>query len=242
MTRVDLQQEHTPEAIQKRLAVQPTASYVRDFIYGGIDGVITTFAIVAGVEGADLSQRAIIILGLANLVADGMSMAASNYTGTKSEVEDYKRLVEIERRHIALVPDGEREEVRQILQSKGLSGETLEEAVRAVTSNEERWINMMMAEEYGVSHTLRSPWYSAASTFSAFVLCGLVPLIPFLMGVSHAFELSIAATGVVFFAIGSARSLWSLKSWWACGLETFAIGCGAAGAAYLIGNALKTLV
>ena len=96
MTRTALEHDHTPAAIRERLSVDPSPSYIRDFVYGGIDGVITTFAIVAGVEGADLSQRAIIILGIANLVADGLSMAASNYTGTKTEslkiISDWKPL------------------------------------------------------------------------------------------------------------------------------------------------------
>ena len=111
----DLDEEHTPAAIRERLAQLPKPSYLRDWVYGGIDGAITTFAIVAGVIGAELSARVILILGLANLLADGFSMAAGNYSATKSEVDDAKRLRAIEQHHIEAVPEGEREEVRQLL-------------------------------------------------------------------------------------------------------------------------------
>jgi vacuolar iron transporter family protein len=103
---------HTRKAIHDRLGQGPHVSYLRDWIYGGLDGTVTTFAIVAGVVGANLSASVLLILGFANLLADGFAMAASNYTSTKSEHEDYDRVLGIERRHIALVPDGEREEIR----------------------------------------------------------------------------------------------------------------------------------
>ena len=87
-----LEHGHSVEEIRQRLSSERQVSYVRDWVYGGIDGAITTFAIVAGVVGAALSSKVIIILGLANLLADGLSMAASNYSGTKAEVDDVQRL------------------------------------------------------------------------------------------------------------------------------------------------------
>ncbi len=237
-----LELDHTEEAIALRLARDVKPNYLRDWVYGGIDGAITTFAIVAGVVGADLSIRVILILGAANLLADGLSMAAGNYSATKTEVDEYKRLEAIERMHIAHVPEGEREEVRQILRSKGLDGPALEEAVDAITEDEERWVNTMLVEEYGVLPNTRSPQRAAWSTFAAFVVCGAVPLLPFIVGVEHAFALAILLTGIVFFAIGSAKSRWSLTSWWRSGLETLAIGLGAAGVAYAIGDFLERMI
>ena len=129
-----LEHSHTADAIAERLARGERPNYLRDWIYGGIDGAVTTFAIVAGVVGAQLSATIIIILGVANLVADGFSMAASNYSGTKSERDDLDRLREVEKRHIQLDPEGEREEVRQILAGMGLTSPTLEEAVTSITA------------------------------------------------------------------------------------------------------------
>ncbi len=237
-----LEHEHTREAIYDRINKKNKPNYIRDFVYGGIDGAITTFAIVAGVVGADLSARVVLILGISNLIADGFSMAASNYSGTKTEVDDFARLREIERKHIQLVPEGEREEIRQILLKKGITGQPLEEATEAITNDQERWINMMLVEEYGLSPVIRDPWLSALSTFAAFVFCGVIPLLPFLFNLYDPFGVALGLTAIVFFAIGCFKSIWSLARWWYSGLETLFIGLVAASAAYGIGYILKGLV
>jgi VIT1/CCC1 family predicted Fe2+/Mn2+ transporter len=100
----------------------------------------------------------------------------------------------------------------------------------------------MLSEEYGLPKVVRSPLKAAASTFAAFMLCGMVPLLPFVMGAPASFELSIVMTGLVFFLIGSGKSRWSPVSWWRSGCETLAIGMGAAALAYVIGHALRSLV
>lgn len=230
-----MEHEHTPEAIRARLTGSPRISYLRDWVYGGIDGSVTTFAVVTGVGGAELSTRIIIILGVANLLADGFSMAASNYLGTRTERQEADALHAREKRHIRVDPEGEREEVRQILETRGFTGEDLERAVTVVTSDDERWIEFMLAEEYGLARSKRSAWSAAAATFVAFALCGLVPLLPFLLGMPHAFAMSVAMTGCAFFAVGSARSRWLLLSWWRAGAETLAIGAAAAVLAYAAG-------
>src|ERR671918_649499 len=236
-----MEHEHSKQAIARRLAA-PSLSYLRDWVYGGIDGAITTFAIVAGVVGAELSSRVVLILGIANLVADGFSMAASNYSGTKTEHEEVAHLRAIEERHIDAAPEGEREEIRQIFRGKGFHGRNLEHAVDVITADRDRWVDTMLAEEYGLPKAVRSPLKAAASTFAAFVLCGAVPLLPFLVGAPAAFQLSIVMTALVFFLIGSTKSRWSPVSWWRSGSETLAIGLGAAALAFGIGYALKGLV
>ncbi len=217
-------------------------SYLRDWIYGGIDGAVTTFAIISGVVGADFSYGVILVLGFANLIADGFSMAAANFSGTKTEREEVRRLREIEHRHISETPDGEREEVRQIYRKKGFEGEDLEKIVSVLTADRERWIQTMLTEEYGLPLEVRSPVLAAASTFSAFVICGFVPILPFLLDTSHSFRLAAILTGIVFFAIGAAKSRWSTSIWWRSGLETFVVGSIAASLAYAIGCLLKNVV
>src|SRR6185436_14189100 len=128
-----MEHEHTIEAIGERLSTGPKQNYLRDWIYGGIDGSVTTFAVVTGVVGAELSPMVIVILGFANLFADGFSMAASNFLGTKSEHDDMRRLEAIEYRHIEVAPEGEREEVRQIFAAKGFGGSDLERVVQLIT-------------------------------------------------------------------------------------------------------------
>lgn len=234
-----MEHEHTEEAIRERLSSGPRQTYLRDWVYGGIDGAVTTFAVVSGVAGARLSSGIILILGAANLIADGFSMASSNYLGTKAELEDYQRLEKIENHHIDTVPDGEREEVRQIFIEKGFEGEDLERVVGLITSDRRRWVDTMLMEEYGLPRAVRSPWLAATCTFMAFLGCGLSPLLPFLFGLPNAFVFSAILTGGVFFAIGSAKSKWSTATWFRSGISTLLVGSIAAGLAYLVGVLLR---
>lgn len=236
-----LEHDHGKAAIAKRFAAGHKPFYVGDFIYGGIDGSITTFAIVAGVVGAALSSNVILILGLANLLADGFSMAASNYSGTKARLDDLDRLRQVEARHTRLDPEGEVEEVRQILAQKGLKGETLNDAVNSIVADRKTWIDFMLVEEYGLSLNQPVPFLAGFTTFTAFVICGAVPLLPFIIDIEGAFLASMVMTGSVFFAIGAAKSKWSTTSWWRSGLETFFIGGTAATIAYTIGHLLRDI-
>ena len=236
-----MEHEHSVEAIKLRLSAGPRQNYLRDWIYGGIDGSVTTFAVVTGVVGAHLSPAVILIMGFANLVADGFSMASSNFLGTKSEHDDMSHLKTIELRHIELAPEGEREEVRQIFANKGFAGADLERVVELITADRERWVRTMLTEEYGLPQEARSPWLAAVSTFSAFVVCGLAPLIPFQIDVGNPFRLSIFLTGAVFFAIGSVKSRWSTVPWWRSGLSTLLVGGIAATLAYVVGVLLKNI-
>ena len=230
-----LEHAHDADSIRERLSADPSMSYPRDWIYGGIDGAITTFAIVAGAVGGALGERVILILGVANVVADGLSMAAANYVGSKAEADDEKRLRAIEAKHIRLDPEGERREVAEIMRKMGFEGADLDRAVEVITADRERWINTMMVGEYGVSPARRSPTKAALSTFIAFMLCGLVPLAPFFMGLPSAWIVSVVLTCLVFFGIGSAKSLWSPQKAWISGLEVLTIGALAATAAYSLG-------
>ena len=230
---------HSQDEIEDRIGTPPGRGYVRDIVYGAIDGSVTTFAIVAGVAGAGLSPRIIVALGIANVLADGFSMAAGNYSGTKAELDDIKRLRKIEERHIRTDPEGERRELAHILRLKGLSGAALHQAVAQISADKDRWIQMMLEGEYGLASVDPEPRKAALATFGAFLLAGLVPLVPFILGVPSAFEVATVMTMGVFFAIGAYKSQWSLASWWRSGLETLAIGAVAAGIAYFVGTLFK---
>jgi vacuolar iron transporter family protein len=214
-------------------------NYLRDWIYGGIDGAVTTFAVVAGVVGAKLAAIVVLVLGLANLVADGFAMGAGNYIGTKAERDDYQRLLAVERKHIGLVPEGEREEIRQIFAAKGFAGGDLERIVAVITSDEATWAKTMAVEEYGVSPTPKSPLLAGLNTFCAFLLCGLVPLVTYLL--AGGFLVCVVATGCTFIAIGAIKSRWSLSNWWRSAVETFLIGMSAAALAFAVGFGLRIM-
>ncbi|MBO9410003.1 MULTISPECIES: VIT1/CCC1 transporter family protein [unclassified Ruegeria] len=227
---------HSQQEIAQRINAPPGRGVLRDVVYGGIDGSVTTFAIVAGVAGAGLSPFIIVALGLANVLADGFSMAAGNYSGTKAELDNIRRIRAIEERHIHLYPDGERDEVREILSQKGLSGRVLDEATDAITANHDNWINLMIEGEYGLGSVDPHPMKAAMATFLAFLVAGMIPLLPFLAGMERAFVISAWMTMGVFFAIGALKSRWSLAPWWRSGGETLLIGGAAASIAYLVGS------
>src|SRR6056297_4037192 len=128
-----LEHGHERAEIRARISAPPGRGLLRDGVYGGIDGAVTTFAIVAGVAGAGLSPFIVLALGIANVLADGFSMAAANYSGTKAEFDNRRRLRRVEERHIRRYPEGERLEVRGILAHKGPSGAVLNAATDAIT-------------------------------------------------------------------------------------------------------------
>ena len=119
----------------------------------------------------------IVVLGFANLLADGFSMAVSNYQGTKSQRQQVEEARRGEERQIEEIPEGEREEVRQIFAAKGFSGDTLEKVVDVITNDRGLWVDTMLAEELGLEVQGPDPRRAALATFVAFILVGLVPLI-----------------------------------------------------------------
>lgn len=241
----ELKSTHTPAAINRRLTDGVRHSYLRDFVYGAIDGAVTTFAVVSGVAGAQLESKVIIILGVANLFADGFSMAVSNFLGTRAEEEVRQKAWKTEEEHIRHIPEGEREEIRQIFAAKGFAGQDLEKIVETITADKDQWISTMIKEELGMSLQGPSPWKAAWATFSAFVIVGALPLLAFLYQAVNpqanydAFQMSTVMTGAGFFIVGALKSQFVGKKWFLAGMETFMVGGCAAVLAYAVGVLLR---
>jgi len=248
MSDESLRAEHTIPAIRKRLADSTNHSYLRDFVYGGIDGAVTTFAVVSGVAGAGLSPGIVVVLGLANLVGDGFSMAASNFLGSRAELQLLQRTRRIEEEHIARYPEGEREEVRQILSAKGFAGDNLTDAVDTITADKDLWVDTMLREEYGLSIDRPAPLHAAAVTFFAFIVIGFLPLLSFLAdlliagSVSDPFFWSTVLTAIGFFTVGAVKSRFVEDRWYYAGLETLSVGGIAAALAFAAGYLLRDVV
>jgi VIT1/CCC1 family predicted Fe2+/Mn2+ transporter len=240
-----LEKSHTAEAIAARLSAVGHHSYVGDFVLGAIDGTVTTFAVVSGVAGANLSTRVAVILGLANLLADGFSMAVSNYLGARAEAHVVDRVRRVEEQHIDRVPEGEREEIRQIFAAKGFSGELLEQIVEVITHDRKRWVDTMISEEFGLPLDRPSPIRAGLSTFAAFITAGFIPLIPFTIPLGivgeHLFLASAILTAVTFFSIGVAKGRVVHRSMVRSGLETLFVGALAATLAYVVGVAFHSM-
>ena len=237
---------HTKAAITKSVEEHKGAgSYVGDFIYGAIDGSVTTFAVVSGVAGASLSANIVIILGLANLFADGFSMAVGNYLSTRSSNEFVQNERKREEWEVEHYPEGEVEEVRQIFRKKGFSGRGLESAVKTITSNNRVWVDTMMADELGLAEERLSPFKKGMVTFVSFVLVGSIPLLSYFLSYfwhavsSVAYLVSISLTFLAFFLIGSTKIYVTGKNWLTSGLETLLLGGMAAVIAYMVGYGLR---
>lgn len=241
----ELHAQHEAAVIETRLAAAKQNSYLGDAVLGAIDGCVTTFAVVAGASGAALPAGVAIILGLANLAADGFSMAASNYQRAKSEHEWLARSRAIEEMHVRTVPDGEREEVRQIFAAKGFQGELLEQIVQVITQDRKLWVDTMLTEELGLRLDPPRPAVAALTTFAGFCAAGALPLLPYaLPGLPPAqvFAASAGVAGAVFFGIGLIKGRVMQHPLLKSGLETLLVGGAAAGLAYLVGVLLRGLV
>ena len=220
-----------------------------DFIYGSIDGAVTTFAIVAGVIGAGLSPGIILILGFANLFADGFAMASANYQAIKAKMEFIDMKQKQEEWEIDNMRDQEKEEIRTIYKEKGFKGQLLEDIIRIITSKRKVWVDTMMREELGLIKDDKKPIDSSASTFIGFNAVGVIPLIPFVVFLifdfdvtSNAFFYSILSVIVAFFLVGMIKGKIVKKSMIQSGISTIIIGSVAATVAYLVGYGLHFLV
>jgi len=241
--RQDLEQTHHPEAIRRRLTEKIRHSYLGDAVLGGIDGCVTTFAVAAAATGGGFSSVTIIVLGIANLIADGLSMAVSNYQATRTAREFAEEARRVEERHIDEIPEGEREEIRQIFARKGFEGEALETVVDVITQRRDVWIDTMLMEEVGIQLQSPQPLRAALTTFGAFVLVGAIPLLPFLLveeSRTDAFLISIALTALTFFGIGAVRGHLLGRSAVRSGFHTLLTGGAAAAVAYWVAAWLRT--
>jgi len=226
---------------------QEQGRYVKSLIYGGLDGIITTFAVVAGVAGASLSASVVLILGLANLIADGLSMAVGDYLSTKAENEYARAERDRERWEVEHYPEGERREMVELYMDKGIDRGDAETVTGILSRHPDAWVSIMMVEELGIVESEESPLRNALVTFVSFAVFGFVPLlayivfrfVPALQGQS--FWVSSVLTALTLFALGALKVRITARRWLASGLEMLLVGGLAAAAAYGIGRALAGL-
>lgn len=219
--------------------------YLGDFVYGANDGIITTFAVVTGAVGASLSPGVVIILGVANLLADGFSMGASSILSTLSERNFHKSLRIEQEYDIDHNPEVAKEEVRDVLRRWDTPRESLESMMLAITRSKRRWSDFVLREEYNITEDdTKNPVRHGVATFTAFVIVGTLPLVPYIFGVrsEHQFLVSIVATALALFVTGALQSLLTNKKWWLkTGVQMLLLGGVAAMISYTIGYIIKTV-
>lgn len=231
----------------KRYHKVEQGEYLKSWVYGGLDGIITTFAVVAGVIGAGLSNVIILILGFANLIGDGISMSVGDYLSSKSESDFYNAERKREKWEVDKNPKGEVEEMIEIYTKKGYSRTDAKKFVQLLTKNKKFWVDTMMHDELDLVQNKGSPIKNAFVTFGSFLLFGLIPLILFLIGaifsfpIPNAFLFTCILSGISMFLLGSLKCKITGRKWYKSGLETLVVGGLAASAAYFIGEFLSKI-
>lgn len=226
---------------------------IEDFVYGATDGAVTTFAIVAGVVGASLSPTIVVILGFANLFADGFAMALGNYLSTRSRIEYEERERKRHYKEIQTFPEHKISEIRNIYAKKGFKEELLEKVIDVIITNRKVWIDILLREKTGIMDIkIENPIFKAVTTFVAFNLVGLIPLLPFVFtlvinnpsGLSSQsiFAYSSVFTALSFFSIGVISGKVVDKSPIRSGFITLIIGGTAALVSYIVGSLLSMYI
>ncbi len=240
-------QAHDPARIAKAAEEHGGAGgqYLGEIVYGGLDGIITTFAVVSGVAGAQLGTPVILILGFANLLADGFSMATGAYLSAKSEHEYYLKEWEREAWEVEHYPEGERIELFEIYRQRGYEEDEARQLVDIQSRKPTRWVKAMMIDELGMTKDEGNPFSKGLVTFTSFVVAGVVPLLIYLLGMALpipsqiAFPVAMALSGLALFGLGAAKVLVTKLNPIRSGLEMLVVGGLAAGVAYGVGALLK---
>lgn len=220
--------------------------YLSEFVYGGIDGSVTTFAVVAGASGAGLESSIIIILGFANLIADGFAMSVGSYLSAKTDKERFEKHKKQEYWEIENLREKEVQEIRDIYQSKGFEGELLEQVVAKITEDKDRWVDVMMKEELEMIKESKSSFFMGLATFSAFIVLGLIPLLVYVFDYfkpipNSLFLISSLMTALAFVVIGFAKGLMNETNKLKSVLETLLLGASAAALSYYVGAILEKM-
>jgi VIT1/CCC1 family predicted Fe2+/Mn2+ transporter len=221
--------------------------YIAEFVYGGIDGAVTTFAVVAGAAGANLNISIVIILGFANLIADGFSMSIGNFFSTKAERDAFDNHKAVEYWEIENLREKEIQEIREIYEKKGFKGDLLEQVVAVIISDKDVWVDTMMKEELEMVQDPRTPIKTAGMTFLSFLTIGLIPLLSYVYAlffpVNHdnLFLYSCILTAVGLTIVGSMKSIVTEKNKFVGIAETLILGGLAAFLAYYVGAVLEKM-
>ena len=242
---------HTPGAIARAAAEEhggAGSQYLGDMVLGGLDGIITTFAVVSSVAGASLGLNVVMIMGLANLLADGFSMATGSFLSARSEREYYRKEKARETWEVEHFPEGEKQELVELYRKQGYSNEDADKLTEIRSRDPRRWVDAMMVDELGLLPDDRTPLQSALATYAAFVLAGAIPLLVYLAGLfvpiapTTAFFVSLGMSGVALFTLGSAKVFVTHGNPLRSGLETLAVGSLAAAVAFIVGVILKRVI
>lgn len=223
---------------------------IKSIVYGGLDGIITTFAVVAGAAGGGLGIEVIMILGFSSIFADAVSMGAGDALSTKAEHDFIFAEKKREAWEFAEYPEGEITEMIDLYEGKGMKREDAEVVIRRMAKYPEFFVDIMMVEELElqVPGEDDNPWKDGLITFSSFVLFGVIPLLGYVafagsdMSDNTLFIIACVLTAVMLFTLGALKSMLTAQRWWTSGLEILIMGSITAGIAYVIGYLVEEIM
>jgi vacuolar iron transporter family protein len=221
------------------------SSYIRDLVFGFGDGVNTSLGIVAGVGGAVIAADVVILAALIGMFTGAKAMAVQNYLAVKSQKQVLESEIKREEFEIENVPEKERQEIEDIYRAKGFRGDELKRIVEKITSDKQVWLKTMLTEELGLNlEIVGSPLKGALAMFGAFLLGGILPILPYFvvktgsLSSMTAIWIAIALSVASSFIIGAIKSRMAKKNWIIGGIEMAGLGTGIALVGYGIGSEL----
>lgn len=218
---------------------------LRAAVLGANDGLLSNFSLVMGVAGASLAADAILITGLAGLLAGAGSMALGEWISVQSSRELQERQIAIEAAELERIPDEEREELALIYRAKGLEPEAADRLADQLLSDRSQALDTLVREELGIDpgELGGSPWTAAITSFGLFAIGAIIPVAPFIVGSGTlAVVVSIALSAVALFALGAATTLMTGRGVWFSGTRQLVIGVAAAALTFGVGSAIGAAV
>ena len=227
----------------------PFSIYLEEGVYGGIDGIVTTFAVVAGFSGANLGEQTlnlsvitVLLFGLANLIADGAAMGFGNYLSVKSAKSLYESTYKQELTETKESYEYEIEETEYLFQEQGFNQEDSKKLTQIISKNSDYWVKFMIQHECNLENMENSNAIkNGIATFSSFITFGFIPLIPYFFKFSHthSFYLSISFTALALALLGFIRAKIANDNLIKSIIETIIIGSLAASLAFIVGSLFK---
>jgi len=230
--------------LRARKGHRSPASWIGDAIYGVNDGLGAIFGIVSGVSGATAGdQKYVLLAGLAGMIASALSMGSGAYLAAKSEREIYDAEIYRKRAELEDNPEEGKEEMALVLQVKGLPHEDAVRAAEHLARDPEQFLKTLAAEQLNLTEdALSNPLVSATSGFISTAVGAFIPIIPFFFLHGPAAIIAAAVISLIaHFAVGAAKTMITVRSWWSSGLEMTAVGAVEGIVTYFIGRAIGGL-
>lgn len=216
--------------------------WLRPAVFGAMDGLVSNLALITGVAGGAVSRQTIIITGLAGLAAGAFSMAAGEYTSVASQRELVEAELEVERRELRKHPEDEEEELAALYEARGVDPDLARKVAKQLSRDPEQALEIHAREELGVDPgELPSPMVAAVSSFGAFALGAILPVLPYLLGARALWPALLVAL-IGLFACGAVVAKVTARTWWFSGVRQLALGGAAAGVTYVLGTLFGTAV